>query len=175
MYIYVCMYIHIYIFVYIYIYVHLTHSTALTLSVDVESHAHDPSTCVEEALESIVLERSASHCYPSTVQQTNSQTWFAWPSRVGPYLSGKLQPGPGSAGARPWRHCNCIASGWTLLLPSLFGGSWALPLAVGGGLRGIIAGFPPHGPSSPLLRRLRLAWLRLACEGGRCPPSWSKT
>ena len=32
---------------------HLTHSTALTLtlSVDVESHAHDISTCVEEALD----------------------------------------------------------------------------------------------------------------------------
>ena len=31
---------------------HLTHSTALTLtlSVEVESHAHDISTCVEEAL-----------------------------------------------------------------------------------------------------------------------------
>lgn len=71
---------------------------------------------------------------------------------------------------------DALHSGWTLLLPSPFCGSWVPPLALGGGSWGIIAGFPPHGPLGPLLRPLLpAAGFGWPAKVGYCLPSWSKT
>ena len=89
--------------------------------------------------------------------------------RVGPYLSGKLQPGPGSAGARPWIHCNyllhCIRVDVASFLPlrrelgATLGYGWRLL----GYLCWLSAAgpFESHAPSAFAGCRLRLA-----CEGG---------